>query len=37
MGTATLQVKLRGRIHPVEFLIIEQRVTPIVVLQTCNE
>ena len=30
-------MKLRGRIHPVEFLIIEQRVTPIVVLQTCNE
>ena len=37
MGKATLQVKLRGKSHPVEFQIIEHPATPVIGLQTCHE
>ena len=32
MGKATLDVKLRGKTHPVEFQIIEHPATPVIVL-----
>ena len=37
MGKATLNVKLRGKTHPVEFQIIEHSATPVIGLQTCHE
>ena len=36
-GKTTLQVKLRGKSHPVEFQIIEHPATPVIGLQTCHE
>ena len=37
MGKATLNVKLRGKTHPVEFQVIEYPATPVIGLQTCHE
>ena len=37
MGKVTLNVKLRGKTHPVEFEIIEHPATPVTGLQTCHE
>ncbi|KAL9986304.1 hypothetical protein ACROYT_G000436, partial [Oculina patagonica] len=37
MGKATLNVKLRGKSHPVEFQIIEHPATPVIGLQTCHD
>ena len=37
MGKATLQVKLSGNSHPVEFQIIEHPATPVIGLQTCHD
>ena len=34
---AALNVKLRGKTHPVEFQIIEHSTTPVIGLQTCHE
>ena len=37
MSKATLNVKLRGKTHPVEFQIIEHPATPVIGLQTCHQ
>jgi len=37
MGKATLNVKLRGTTHPIEFQIIEHPATPVIGLQTSHE
>ena len=36
-GKATLNVKLRGKTHPVKFQIIEHPATPVIDLQTCHD